>query len=104
MEAAEDRYDVAFDYEVDQVGEPANDRPSDVTMNLRIEARVAGDPTKKAVNGRDEVAAKTSLMRFVPLVGLKKIKFGQRSDNEAKTHLALPRRARTSGQGFPASG
>lgn len=85
MAATEDRYDLAFDYEVDQVGKPANDRPSDVAMNRRLEPRVTNDPTKEPVNGRDEVAAKTSLVRFVPR--------GENSPRFAETSADLRPRA-----------
>lgn len=104
VEATENRHGLAFDHEVHQAWEPAHNRPPDVAVHLWVEARIATDSSEEAVDDRDEAAPEADLLCFVPLEGLEKVELGERSNNEAELHLARSRRARTSGQGLPASG
>ena len=104
MEATENGYRLASDDEVDQVGELAHHGSANIVMHFWIQLMVARDPSEDTVDSGDEVGAVPRLLRFVPLKGLEEIQLGEWSNDETKTHLALPRRARTSAQGLPASG
>ena len=49
MEAAQNRYRLAFDHKVDQVRKPAHDGSPDVAVHLWVKTRVDSNPSEQVV-------------------------------------------------------